>query len=249
MLKQERKKFILKKLAQNHRVIVQDLSEELKVSDDTVRRDLNELSEFGLVEKVHGGALPKSPIPVNYDDRSDYSISEKKFIAKKAVGLIENGMTILLDGGTTNLELIRQLPTDINLLVFTNSLPIALELTKYSRIDCYLLGGKVNNKAKLTLGHDVIAGLKNLRADLCVLGVCSIDHQAGVTLRNKEECEVKQAFMESALKTIALSTSDKIGTAETFVLCKVEELSYLIVDSQFDNSNQADLLSNNVNIL
>ena len=249
MLKHERKKFILNKLSSDQKVLIQDLCEDLQVSDDTIRRDLKELSEIGLLEKVHGGALPKSPIPFEYTQREDYAVMDKKIIAAKAAKLIKHGQTILLDGGTTNLELVRALPEDLEITIFTNSFPLANELMYHPGIEAYFLGGKIDRKSRVALGVEVIEALAGIRADLCMLGICSIDHSAGVTMRSREEGAVKKAFMKSAHKIVALSTSDKIGTAETYVLCDMEEVDVLITDNNLPDQEKAKFIDSGVSIL
>ena len=249
MSKHERKKFILNKLSSDQKVLIQDLCEDLQVSDDTIRRDLKELSEIGLLEKVHGGALPKSPIPFEYTQREDYAIKDKKIIAAKAAKLIEHGQTILLDGGTTNLELVRALPEELEITVFTNSFPLANELMHHPGIEAYLMGGKIDRKSRVALGVEVIDSLKEIRADMCMLGICSIDHHAGVTMRSREEGAVKKAFMKSANKTVALSTSDKIGTAETYVLCDMEDVDVLITDDNLPIDEKAKFIDCGVKVL
>ncbi len=249
MLKHERKKFILNKLSNGQKILIQDLCDDLQVSDDTIRRDLKELSEIGLLEKVHGGALPKSPIPFEYTQREDYAIKDKKIIAAKAAGLITAGQVILLDGGTTNLELVRALPHDLEITVFTNNFPLATELMCHPGIDAYFLGGRIDRKSRVTMGIDVIEGLAGVRADMFMLGVCSIDYSAGITMRTREEGSVKKAFMKSAHQTVALSTSDKIGTAETYVLCDIEEVDILITDNNLSEEERGKFISSNVKVL
>ncbi len=249
MLKHERKKFILKKLTRDQKVLIPELCLDLAVSDDTIRRDLKELSEMGLLEKVHGGALPKSPIPMAYGNREGYEIAHKIEIANKAKTLIKPGQTILLDGGTTNLELIKVLPHDLEITVFTNSFPLVNELMAHPGIDTYFLGGLIDRDARVCLGLEVIEALQDIRADLCILGICSIDHEAGVTMRSKMECAVKKAFMQSAVEVLALPTTDKIGTAETYRLCDIDQIDYLITDSLFGERDKLKYSKRGIKIL
>lgn len=249
MLKHERKKFILNKLTRDQKVLIPELCVDLEVSDDTIRRDLKEMSEMGLLEKVHGGALPRSPIPFDYVQREDYEIAHKKNIANKARALIKPGQTILLDGGTTNLELVRALPRDLEITIFTNSFPLATEIMVHPTIEAYFLGGKINRKSRVSLGIEVIEALTYLRADLCMLGICSIDYDAGVTMRSKEECAVKRAFMQSAAQVIALSTTDKIGTAETYKLCDIDKIDCLITDDLLEESEKEKYRNKAITVL
>src|SRR5438552_18856375 len=103
MLKEERLQLILDKLNSQRKVLSSELSQDLQVSEDTIRRDLNELSENGLLQKVHGGALPKSLNPYNYGDRIGFAQEDKRVLATKSLRLFDNGQLIILYGGTTNL--------------------------------------------------------------------------------------------------------------------------------------------------
>ena len=110
MLKEERHQYILNRIQQNYRIYVTSLSTELGVSDDTLRRDLAELDEQGLLTKVHGGAIAKSGIPIEFTDRLNTDIAGKQQMAAKVIPLFHPGDIILMDGGTSNLEVARQIP-------------------------------------------------------------------------------------------------------------------------------------------
>src|SRR6266545_2544253 len=110
MLKRERQSFILRQVNLHNKVLSSDLSQEMKVSEDTIRRDLQELSEDGKIIKVHGGALSHSFNDVTYSGLSVYSQDQKRIIGEKAAALIKDGMFVLTSGGTTIIEMARALP-------------------------------------------------------------------------------------------------------------------------------------------
>ena len=143
MLKEERHQYILNRINQNYRIYITALSAELGVSDDTLRRDLTELDERGLLTKVHGGAIAKSGIPIEFTDRLNTGIAAKQQMATKVIPLFHAGDILLMDGGTSNLEVAKQLPTDIPLSVYTNSFPIVNTLFNHPKLDLIFLGGKV----------------------------------------------------------------------------------------------------------
>ena len=124
MLKEERHQYILNRLNENYRVYITALSQELGVSDDTLRRDLIDLDEQGLLTKVHGGAIAKSGISHLFVDRLNLGIVEKQEIASKVIPLFQPGDIVLIDGGTSNLEVARQIPANMELTIYTNSFPI-----------------------------------------------------------------------------------------------------------------------------
>ena len=119
MLKEERQHDILDKIKLNRKVLSTELSIELNVSEDTIRRDLNELSRKGLIKKVHGGALPMDNKALSYKERSSYKLKEKNIIAKKAVNLIKEGQVIIMSGSTTNLQLAKIIPSAISATIYT----------------------------------------------------------------------------------------------------------------------------------
>lgn len=160
MLKEERQQYILNQINQNYRVYITTLSTELGVSDDTLRRDLIELDERGLLTKVHGGAVAKSGIPIEFTDRMNTGIEEKQQIASKVIPLFRSGDVLLIDGGTSNLEVARRLPTDMELTVYTNSFPIVNALFNHPKLDLIFLGGKVFPSSQVTVGVSVFKPCK-----------------------------------------------------------------------------------------
>ena len=231
MLKEERFQQILQYLQKDHKVILSDLSKVLKVSEDTVRRDIKELSAQNLLKEVRGGALPHSPGPVDFKERENYAIRKKQVIAKKAVGLLKQGQVIILDSGTSALAVANAIPKDLNITVVTNSFPIIEMLASRKDIEVFFAGGKLHRESFITTGHDSISFFENLRADIFFLGVCSIDLQQGVTGHYYEECAVKRAMIKSSREVYALSTPEKLNTAEAFSICLVNSLSGIITSS------------------
>ena len=138
MLKEERHQYIIDRINKDNRIYVTDLSEELGVSDDTLRRDLVELENLGLLTKVHGGAIAKSGISIKFAERLNTATLIKQEMAAKLVPLFKEGDVILIDGGTSNLEVARQIPKDKNFTIYTNCLPIANELSNYPKVDLIL---------------------------------------------------------------------------------------------------------------
>lgn len=124
MIKSARHQLILNRIKVEHRIYITSLSEGLGISDDTLRRDLIELDKQGLLTKVHGGAIAKSGISVEFTDRLNTGLAEKQQMAAKVIPMFRPGDLLLIDGGTSNLELARQLPIDMELTVYTNSFPV-----------------------------------------------------------------------------------------------------------------------------
>ena len=235
MLKEERHNYILEQLRSKQKVLTSVLSESLAVSEDTIRRDLKELSDIGRIHKVHGGALAPSLNPHNYADRKVYALESKIKIAEKAKDLIQDGQVVLMDGGTTNLELVRRLPQDLKATFFTNSLPVAVQLSEHPRIEVIFAGGKLLKEAQATIGSEVIEAFSAIRADLCILGTRSLDHEAGITEINWEEAKVKRAIVTAARRVVSLAISEKIDTIHAYSVCKIKQLHTLVTELNTDD--------------
>lgn len=233
MVKEERFEYILQKLVSNRKVTLPGLSADLLVSEDTVRRDIEELSKNGRLTKVRGGAIPHSPNATihAFKDRIHVSEEDKLIIAKKAVTLLQPGQTILLDGGTTTYAMAGLLPKNVSLQIITNNIPVAALLMDHALVEVVLAGGKIFKSSRVTMGMEAIRLFSNLRVDIFFTGVCSLHETFGITGPDLEETEVKRAMVASANRVIALTTLNKIGTAETFQICGIEKVDTIITEA------------------
>jgi DeoR family fructose operon transcriptional repressor len=229
MLKIERQSIILEELRAFSKVKSSTLCDLLKVSEDTVRRDLNELQQSGQLKKVHGGAVSLSYIP-SFKKREVIEIQTKHEIAKKALSLIEDDMVLIIDGGTSNLHLINLIPPNKKLTIFTNSIPVASKLCEYSNIDGVMLGGNILSKGYTTIGYQAIEPLLEIRADMCFLGITSIDLKAGLTEANRQETTIKKAIIKASKIVTTLATSNKINTAQAYKVCDLECLDMMVTE-------------------
>ena len=230
MLKEERHQYILGRISQDYRVYITTLSMELQVSDDTLRRDLMELDERGLLTKVHGGAIAKSGIPIGFANRVNIGIAEKHQMAAKVIPMFRPGDILLIDGGTSNREVARQLPQDIELTVYTNSFPIVNVLLGHTNIDLVFLGGKVFPSSQVTVGVSVFQALQMVRPDWLVLGICDVHPQQGLTVPDREEALIKRFMIERARKRIILADSSKLNRAEAYSVAALGDIDYLVTE-------------------
>jgi DeoR/GlpR family transcriptional regulator of sugar metabolism len=228
VLTAERRQFILEILHRDKKVLSSELSADLKVSEDTIRRDLRELAESGLLQRVHGGALLKSPATASYADRQKQAPKEKEAIARAAAKLVRPGQVVILDGGTTTLQVARHLPLDLQATIVTNSPPIALALAEHPLIEVVMLGGRLYKKALVNVGAEAIESLRMIRADLCLLGVCSVHPEVGISVTNLDEAHVKRAMIQGAAEVVGLVTAQKLDTAATYVVDSIQALTYLV---------------------
>jgi DeoR/GlpR family transcriptional regulator of sugar metabolism len=230
MLTAERRQFILEVLRRDAKVLSSELSSVLKVSEDTVRRDLRELAEAGLLQRVHGGALPSSPAIASYAIRQTQAPKEKEAIAQAAAKLVRPGQVVILDGGTTTLQVAHHLPRDLRATIITNSVPIALVLAEHPQVEVVVLGGQLYKEALVTVGTTVVEALRMIRADLCMLGVCSLHPEIGISVPNLDEAHVKRAMIAGAAEVVALASAEKLGTAAPYVVGALSDLTHLVTE-------------------
>jgi DeoR/GlpR family transcriptional regulator of sugar metabolism len=248
MLKRERQAYILQQINIHNKVLSSDLSVHLEVSEDTIRRDLQELSEQGKLIKVHGGGLSKS-FHFTLEPNPVYSLPEKKVIAFKARNLIQDGMFVLLTGGTTILELVKSLPDELNATFITVSLPIALALLNHPNSEVIFLGNRLLKNAQMSVGAEVVLRLQEIKADICFLGTNSIDANFGITDMEWEIIEVKKAMIKSAQKTVSLAISEKLNSIQRLQVCKTQDVDILITELNPTNQVLAPYLGKVAQIL
>ena len=238
MLKEERFQLILNQLSADQKVTLKKLSNQFKVSEYTIRRDLKELSDRGLLKAVRGGAIPHSPTPHLFADRLNYKSEIKKVIAEKALTLLQNGQVVILDGGTTALSIANILPQDLHITVVTNSFPIVNVLENHPNIEVLFAGGRLHKGAFTSIGHDAIRFISNIRADLYLMGIASIHRTLGVTTINYEESEVKKEIVSVSKQIVALAPHERINTVEAFFICPLSAIDIIITDEEGKEINK-----------
>jgi len=235
MLKRDRQAYIVHQVNLHNKVLSTSLSTEIDVSEDTIRRDLQELSEKGKLIKVHGGALSHSFNEIVFPSKKVYAQNNKRIIANKAVSLIKDGMFVLTGGGTTIIELARSLPLSLSATFVSGSIPAIVEYMHYPNIDVVVIGDKLSKSSKITLGADALARIKTLKPDLCFLGINAIDIQHGITDNDWDVVQLKQSMIESAQKVICLTISEKINTIQPIQVCDLSKIDILITELPNDH--------------
>jgi DeoR/GlpR family transcriptional regulator of sugar metabolism len=234
VLTAERRQEILARLELDGRVVASELVTSLGVSEDTVRRDLRDLAEQGLLHRVHGGALASPPPALPFARRLEIAHEEKVALADATLPLLEGARVIVLDGGTTALELARRLPPTMDGTVVTNSPPVASVLASHPKAEVVLVGGRLLKDAQVAVGVAAVEALQTVRADVCVLGICSLHPDAGVTTLDNDEAHVKRAMVACSGEVIALATSDKLRTASPWVVARLAEVDHLVTDGDYE---------------
>jgi DeoR/GlpR family transcriptional regulator of sugar metabolism len=230
MLKRERQAYIVHQVNLHNKVLSNTLSTQIDVSEDTIRRDLQELDEKGKLIKVHGGALSHAFNDITYPSKKIYSQDIKKIIGEKAAGLIKDGMFVITGGGTTVIEMARSLPVNLSATFISGSIPAIVEYMHHPLVDVIVIGDKLSKNSKITLGADAIARIKTLKPDLCFLGINAIDLQHGITDSDWDVVQLKQAMIEASKKVVCLTISEKINTTQPVKVCNLNNIDILITE-------------------
>jgi DeoR/GlpR family transcriptional regulator of sugar metabolism len=249
MLTRQRKQLILQRLAQDGQVVAKVLSDEWTVSEDTVRRDLRELAADGLLQRVHGGALPASAAVGDLRVRKDLAPDEKRLLGRAGAALVRSGQVVILDGGTTSLQVVQHLPMDLRATVVTHSPVVAAALAGHAGIEVLSLGGRLYRHSMVNVGAGVVEAAQGLQADLFLMGVTGVHVENGLSTGDYEEAAVKRALHRRAAETVVLASLDKLGAASPFTVAPIKELAALVVPATATARAQRDLRATGVTLL
>ncbi len=230
----ERRAFILRQLEQLGEVSVTDLSNTTGISEVTIRKDLTILQARHLLLRTRGGAMRKPVENLNEDTtiakKRMFNVREKERIGEAAAKMINDGDVIMLDSGTTTLEVARHLGRFHNLRILTNSMHIATELLNYKQFDVVLLGGNVRVNSQSTVGPLALSVLHNFSRYKLFLGVDSFSLENGISTPNLEEALLNQLMIQQAEKVIAVFDSSKFNKRSYVHVADVQEIDCIITD-------------------
>jgi DeoR/GlpR family transcriptional regulator of sugar metabolism len=231
MLTRERKDHILCILRRDGRVLAKAVSQQLGLSEDTIRRDLRELAAEGRLQRVHGGALPASAAIASLERRQGVSPAGKAAIGQAAARLVRDGQVIMLDGGTTALQVARHLAPELRATVVTHSPVVAAELGRHAGIEVELIGGRLFKHSMVSVGATAVEAIARIRADIFFMGVTGAHPELGLTTGDAEEAAIKRALSRHSAETLVLCSEEKLGAASPFQVLPLEEVDGLIVEA------------------
>jgi DeoR family transcriptional regulator, carbon catabolite repression regulator len=240
MLKEERLNHILKVIKKKGKAFYETLSEDLNISEDTVRRDIESLHNNGLLLKVRGGAISISKNPLSFQDRTRYLAEEKELIALKAQQLIKKGQTIFMDGGSTICTIAAHLPADSSFRLVTNNMALVPIISKFRDIELIILGGIHDRETAINTGGQTCNEAKQYIASLYFMGTCALQKDLGISAVFQNDGEVKQSMLRNANKTFALVNSSNLNTSEHYKVCDIKDISGMITDLATDDSKLDD---------
>jgi DeoR/GlpR family transcriptional regulator of sugar metabolism len=232
LLGEERRELIVRWLGTEGKVRASDLALRLRVSLDTVRRDLQELADAGALRRVHGGALPPaSPGPDSFVERLPEDVAAKTAVATAALHLVRPGDVVAISGGTTTLEFARRLPDELEATVVVTNPHIAVALADHPALTVDLVGGRLHPQARTVTGPEAVDALRLVRPDVCILSACSLHPRVGMTLRQREEALVVRAMVEGAGRIVSLTTSSKLGSEGPYPVVDIDRIDTLVTDA------------------
>ena len=232
MIAEQRRDKILELVRSKGFASLPDLSKALNVSESTIRRDLEHLEDSGTARRTHGGVFYTGPSPKlpHFDQRQGSEWDKKREIARVAADLIEDGDTVLLDGGSTTYELAQQL-VGRPLQVVTNSLPVATLFTSSPSTDLVVVGGYIHSRTGVSIGPYATQMLSDLNARLAILSIAGINER-GCYNSNLLLVETERAMMASADQVIVIGDSTKLGKQSLAHLCPLEDVDVFVIDNE-----------------
>ena len=232
MLPTQRRQEILAEVRKTSAVSAEDLALRFSVSVETIRRDLRNLRDRGLLERVYGGALSVQSSEGSFAARSAKHQDRKMAIARLAATLIKPEDTIVIDVGTTALEVARALPPDFRGRVLTNSVPVAMELSGNEDIELLLSGGQVRTGDAACFGRRADDFFEEFYADKAFLGSGGVHAEAGLTDYHAHEVATRRVIIAHAGASYVLADSSKLGTVAVRRVCPLTQITAVLTDSE-----------------
>ena len=243
MYQEERQAAIIERARTEGRVDVGQLAVDFDVTPETVRRDLTALERHGLLRRVHGGAIPVERLGFEpgLQTRDATMASEKERIGRAALAELPDEGAILLDAGTTTARLAELLPTDRELTVVTNGLPIAMALVARPNVKVLTIGGRVRGRTLAMVDEWALRILAETYVDVAFLGTNGISVERGLTTPDVAEAAVKRAMLHAARRVVVLTDHTKVGNDCFARFGELDEVDTLITDEGVNLEVAADL--------
>jgi DeoR/GlpR family transcriptional regulator of sugar metabolism len=250
MLAAERRDLLVERLRRDGKLVARDLAQELGVSEDSVRRDLRELADAGLCQRVYGGALPASPLlGTTHASRSGIAPESKRRVGARAADLIVPGSTVILDGGTTGLAAAEALRPDLAATIVTHSPTTAAALADHPNVDVFILGGRLSKESTVTCGAAAAEAASTITADLYLMVTTGIHEQAGLTAGDPDEAALRRILVSRAADTYVLGSLDKIGTVAPYTVTGLSDVAGIVTDAPSYHPTMQQLRQQGVTII
>jgi DeoR family transcriptional regulator, fructose operon transcriptional repressor len=253
MYAEERQEAIAALVISKGRASVAELAQAYDVTTETVRRDLAALDKAGVVRRVHGGAVPLRALHLvepGVGERESTRADYKDAIAAAATEFFPlSGASVLLDAGTTTARIAALMPTDRELVVVTNSVPIAARLAAFSSVSLQLLGGRVRGITQAAVGEQALRMLDTLRVDIAFIGTNAISARHGLSTPDSEEAAVKRAMVGCANYVVVAADSTKVGREDFVSFAPISSVDTFITDDEISDADRRALTDEGVEVI
>ncbi|MBS5787432.1 MAG: DeoR/GlpR transcriptional regulator [Clostridioides difficile] len=250
MFQINRHKKIYNYLLDKNNATVNELAEICDVAPMTIRRDLDKMESDGLITRVFGGAVIGSNIvkEIAYEEKEKASINEKISIASEASKLVSDNSIVLLDSGTTCMEIARNLIDKSNLKVITTDILIAAYLMKFKNIEVYCTGGRVQIDIGCCIDHMAVDYISKINADICFLGASAINNSLDVSTFTMDKVLIKQAMLKSSEYRILVADDTKFEKSSFAKICELTDFNLVITNKEIKDSLKETLIENGVSL-
>jgi DeoR family fructose operon transcriptional repressor len=253
MYAEERQQAIAALVISQGRASVTELARAYDVTTETVRRDLAALDKAGMVRRVHGGAVPARALHLvepGVGERESTRADHKDAIAAASTEFFPlTGASLLLDAGTTTARIAAHLPSDRDLIVVTNSVPVAARLAPIASVSLQLLGGRVRGLTQAAVGEQALRVLDSLRVDIAFIGTNAISARHGLSTPDSEEAAVKRAMVRCANYVVVAADSSKVGREDFISFAPISSVDTLITDSEISDADRQALTDAGVEVI
>jgi DeoR/GlpR family transcriptional regulator of sugar metabolism len=251
MIVEARQKAVLNYILKHGEVTVQQLSQMYEVSDMTIRRDLVKLESQGLIKRTYGGAIVGlgETIETSVQVRSAENLERKIAIAEVCAKLVQPKDTILMDAGTTIMEVARRLPENIGLTIVTNAITVVNALIDKPGIEVLLLGGTLAHTPQATVGSGVIDSIKTLNVNRALITATGFSMEDGLSDANIQQSEIKRQMMSRARIRSLVIDSSKYGVLSLHRFADLTEFDQIITDDQLDSEALTRIQSEDIELL
>ena len=229
----ERRQAILRRLAEDGRVVAAALAQEYNKTEDTIRRDLRDLASAGRCRRIYGGALA-SPASATLSDHEAQAPARRAALARTAAAIVARGDTVFVDAGPTNLAIARALPERQGLTIVTNAPSIAGALAGREGFDVLIIGGRFDHRTGGTMGARTVDEARRIQANLCFVGECAVAAAVGISAFDQEDAILKEAMIQASAGKVVVAARDKFETRASFVIAPTSILTHLVVEAGTD---------------
>lgn len=246
-----RRSKILEILNKENVISISEISKMFNVSEVSVRNDLSLFEKKGFLIRTRGGAISKqiSNFDWNLNQRLEHNYKQKQKIGKRAAEFIKDGNTVLMDSGSTIIEVSKNLSNKKNIKLITNSLPIADIVTDNDQIEVIITGGTLRPEMRSLIGATAEKAILNYSCDLAIIGADGIDSDMGFYTKLETEASLVQTMMKASRKRIIVTDSSKFGKKRFVKIANISDVDVIVTDDAISSSDVEKIVSQGVKLI